>query len=55
MLVAVVGRGQIFGELAVIDRGPRAMSARAMEDFFGEPVPTSILPLVLPRVELHMV
>ncbi len=32
LLVAVVGRGQIFGELAVIDRGPRAMSARAMED-----------------------
>ena len=32
LLVAVVGRGQIFGELAVIDRGPRAMSARTMED-----------------------
>lgn len=32
LLVAVVGRGHIFGELAVIDRGPRAMSARAMED-----------------------
>lgn len=32
LLVAVVGRGQIFGELAVIDRGPRAMSARAMEE-----------------------
>lgn len=31
LLVAVVGRGQIFGELAVIDRGPRAMSARATE------------------------
>ena len=32
LLVAVVGRGEIFGELAVIDRGPRAMSARAMEE-----------------------
>lgn len=32
LLVAVLGRGQIFGELAVIDRGPRAMDARAMED-----------------------
>ncbi len=32
LLVAVLGRGQIFGELAVIDRGPRAMSSRAMED-----------------------
>ncbi len=32
LLVAVVGPGQIFGELAVIDRGPRAMSARAMEE-----------------------
>lgn len=31
LLVAVLGRGQIFGELAVIDRGPRAMLARAME------------------------
>ncbi len=32
LLVAVVSRGEIFGELAVIDRGPRAMSARAMEE-----------------------
>ncbi len=32
LMVAVVGRGEIFGELAVIDRGPRAMSARAMQD-----------------------
>jgi CRP/FNR family transcriptional regulator, cyclic AMP receptor protein len=32
MLIGVLGRGQIFGELAVIDRGPRAMDARAMED-----------------------
>lgn len=32
LLVAVLGPGQIFGELAVIDRGPRAMSSRAMED-----------------------
>lgn len=32
MLIAVLGRGQIFGELEVIDRGPRAMEARAMED-----------------------
>ncbi|MGH8934833.1 MAG: Crp/Fnr family transcriptional regulator [Acidimicrobiia bacterium] len=32
LLVAVLGRGNIFGELAVIDRGPRAMNARAMED-----------------------
>lgn len=31
LLVAVLGPGQIFGELAVIDRGPRAMSSRAME------------------------
>jgi CRP/FNR family cyclic AMP-dependent transcriptional regulator len=31
LLIAVLGRGQIFGELAVIDRGPRAMDARAME------------------------
>lgn len=30
LLIAVLGGGQIFGELAVIDRGPRAMSARAM-------------------------
>lgn len=32
MLIAVLGSGQIFGELAVIDRGPRAMDARAMEE-----------------------
>lgn len=32
LLIAVVGPGQIFGELAVIDRGPRAMDATAMED-----------------------
>lgn len=32
LLIAILGRGSIFGELAVIDRGPRAMSARAMED-----------------------
>ena len=28
----MVGPGQIFGELEVIDRGTRAMDARAMED-----------------------
>jgi CRP/FNR family cyclic AMP-dependent transcriptional regulator len=32
LLVAFLGRGQIFGELAVLDRGPRAMNARAVED-----------------------
>ncbi len=32
LLVAVLGRGQIFGELAVVDRGAREMDARAMED-----------------------
>jgi CRP/FNR family transcriptional regulator, cyclic AMP receptor protein len=32
MLIGLVGRGQIFGELEIIDRGPRAMDARAMED-----------------------
>lgn len=32
LMIAVLGRGDIFGELAVIDRGPRAMDARAMED-----------------------
>ena len=32
LFIGVLGRGQIFGELAVIDRGPRAMDARAMED-----------------------
>src|SRR5215471_17313882 len=31
LLVGLVGRGEIFGELAVLDRGPRAMCARAME------------------------
>jgi CRP/FNR family transcriptional regulator, cyclic AMP receptor protein len=29
-IIAMLGPGQIFGELAVIDRGPRAMNARAM-------------------------
>ena len=32
LLIAVLGRGQIFGELAVVDRGTREMDARAMED-----------------------
>jgi CRP/FNR family cyclic AMP-dependent transcriptional regulator len=32
MLIGVIGRGNIFGELAIIDRGSRAMDARAMED-----------------------
>ena len=32
LLIGVLGRGQIFGELAIIDRGPRAMDARTMED-----------------------
>jgi CRP/FNR family cyclic AMP-dependent transcriptional regulator len=32
LLIGLLGRGQIFGELEVIDRGPRAMDARAMED-----------------------
>lgn len=32
LMIAVLGRGQIFGELAIIDRGPRAMDARAMEE-----------------------
>jgi CRP/FNR family cyclic AMP-dependent transcriptional regulator len=32
LLIGVLGRGQIFGELEIIDRGPRAMDARAMED-----------------------
>lgn len=31
LLIAVLGRGEVFGELAIIDRGPRAMDARAME------------------------
>jgi CRP/FNR family cyclic AMP-dependent transcriptional regulator len=32
LLIGVLGRGQIFGELEIIDRGPRAMDARTMED-----------------------
>jgi CRP-like cAMP-binding protein len=32
LLIAVLGRGQIFGELAIVDRGLREMDARAMED-----------------------
>lgn len=32
LLIGILGRGHIFGELAIIDRGPRAMDARAMED-----------------------
>jgi CRP/FNR family cyclic AMP-dependent transcriptional regulator len=32
LLIGVLGKGQIFGELEVIDRGTRAMDARAMED-----------------------
>lgn len=32
LLIAVVGRGNLFGELALIDRGPRAMTAFAMEE-----------------------
>jgi CRP/FNR family cyclic AMP-dependent transcriptional regulator len=32
LLIGLLGQGQIFGELEVIDRGPRAMDARAMED-----------------------
>jgi CRP-like cAMP-binding protein len=31
MLIGLLQRGQIFGELEVIDRGPRAMDARAMQ------------------------
>ncbi|TMK84562.1 MAG: Crp/Fnr family transcriptional regulator [Actinobacteria bacterium] len=31
LMIAVLGRGQIFGELEVIDHGTRAMDARAME------------------------
>jgi CRP/FNR family transcriptional regulator, cyclic AMP receptor protein len=31
MLIGLLRRGQIFGELEVIDRGPRAMDARAMQ------------------------
>jgi CRP/FNR family cyclic AMP-dependent transcriptional regulator len=32
LLIGVLGKGQIFGELEVIDRGLRAMDAIAMED-----------------------
>jgi CRP/FNR family cyclic AMP-dependent transcriptional regulator len=32
LMIGVLGQGQIFGELAVLDHGPRAMNARAMED-----------------------
>ena len=32
LMIAVLGRGQIFGELAVVDRGLREMDARASED-----------------------
>lgn len=32
LLIGLLGRGQIFGELAVLDRGPRAMNAKAMKD-----------------------
>ena len=32
LLIAVLGRGVMFGELGVVDRGPREMDARAMED-----------------------
>ena len=32
LLIAVLGRGAIFGELGVVDRGPREMDARATED-----------------------
>lgn len=32
LLIAVLGRGQIFGELAVVDRSTREMDARAMQD-----------------------
>jgi len=32
LLIGFLGRGQIFGELEVIDRGPRAMDARATEE-----------------------
>lgn len=32
LLVAVLGPGEIFGELEVIDRGARAMACRTMED-----------------------
>lgn len=32
LLVGVVSTGELFGELAVLDKGPRAMTAMAMED-----------------------
>jgi CRP/FNR family cyclic AMP-dependent transcriptional regulator len=32
LLIAMLGKGQIFGELSVLERGPRAMDARAAED-----------------------
>ena len=32
LLIGFLGRGQIFGELEVIDRGQRAMDARAVEE-----------------------
>jgi CRP-like cAMP-binding protein len=32
LLVAILGRGQIFGELEIFDGGPRGMTARTMED-----------------------
>ncbi|MEX2457576.1 MAG: Crp/Fnr family transcriptional regulator [Actinomycetota bacterium] len=32
LMIAVLARGQIFGELAVVDRGLRDMDARAMKD-----------------------
>jgi CRP/FNR family cyclic AMP-dependent transcriptional regulator len=31
LLIAFLGRGQIFGELGLLDRGPRAMNAKAMD------------------------
>lgn len=30
LLIALLGRGEIFGELSIIERGPRAMDATAM-------------------------
>lgn len=41
-LIGVIGRGNIFGELAVLDRGPRAMDARAMDDSEIFALPTDI-------------
>src|SRR5438874_13001409 len=32
LLIAMLGRGQIFGERAVVDRSTREMDARAMQD-----------------------